>query len=213
MSTTEKFRRAKGCPMRFYDLKRHWTRRVEPHLGDEGLNCILVRDFDKYTFGRWRKRFLPGMYPAEFETCDWNCGHRGPQPRFWRYVKHAACHWLVNFALRLATLASPARPWRVVTSWEHSTVWDGRTTLFDLQYSAFGVTPERCWEAVSVGEVLAPGEYLQVGTALHWREELRVMESLRRAMELTGLSVRDLKEKWREGVTAEALVRELNSPK
>ena len=38
-------------PMRYYDLKRHWTRRIEPHLTDERLNAILVRDFNKFTFG------------------------------------------------------------------------------------------------------------------------------------------------------------------
>ncbi len=209
MSSSGKLRRAEGGPMRYYDLKRYWTRRIEPHLGDEELNRILVGDFNKFTFGRWRKKFLPGMYPDEFESCDWQFGHRGPCPRFWRYVKHAACHWLVNFALRLATLAVPARSWRVVTSQEHSTVWDGRATLFDLQYSAFGVPPEKCWEVASGGAVLAPGEYLNVEPALHWREEVRVMETLRRASELTGLSVRDLKEKWRQGVTAEALLNEL----
>jgi hypothetical protein len=46
-------------------------------------------------------------------------------------VKHAACHWLVNFALRLAILAEPARPWQIVSSQAHSTVWDGQSTLFD----------------------------------------------------------------------------------
>jgi hypothetical protein len=31
--------------MRCYDVKRHWTRRIQPHLADEKLNAILVRDF------------------------------------------------------------------------------------------------------------------------------------------------------------------------
>lgn len=209
MSTTEKLRRAEGSLKRYFDLKRHWTRRIEPHLGDAVLNRILVRDFDKFTFGRWRKRFLPGMYPDEFESCDWQFGHRGPYPRFWRYVKHAACHWLVNFALRLAMLAVPTRPWRIVSSQKHSTVWDGRATLFDLQYSALGVPPEKCWEAARPGEVLAPGDYLEVGPALHWKKEQQVLAVLRKASELTGLSVMELKEKWRQGVTVEALLGEL----
>jgi hypothetical protein len=96
--------------MRYDDLQRHWTRRIEPHLDDSSLNAILVRDFHKFTFGRWRKRFTPGQYPRQFESCNWDWGHKGPEPRYWRYVKHAACHWLVNFNLRLAQLAEPARP-------------------------------------------------------------------------------------------------------
>jgi hypothetical protein len=41
--------------MRYYDLKRHWMKRIEPHLGDEKLNAILTRDFNKFTFGNWNK--------------------------------------------------------------------------------------------------------------------------------------------------------------
>src|SRR5262249_35147035 len=85
-------------PMRYYDFKRHWTKRVEPHLGDAELNKVLVRDFNKFTFGRWRKRFGPGMYPDQFESCDWRLNHRGPLPRYWRYVAGSACHSLVQFA-------------------------------------------------------------------------------------------------------------------
>jgi hypothetical protein len=72
--------------MRYYDFKRHWTMKVEPHLGDPELNRVLVRDFNKFTYGRWRRRFGPGMYPDEFESCDWRWSHRSPQPRYWRYV-------------------------------------------------------------------------------------------------------------------------------
>src|ERR1700674_4649552 len=117
--------------MEYYDLKRHWTRRIVPHLDNRELNRILVRDFNKFTYGRWLKRFLPGMLPAEFESCEWAFGHRGRPPRFWSYVKHAACHWLVNFNLKLAMLAEPERKWRIVTSDNHSTVWDDAQTLFD----------------------------------------------------------------------------------
>ena len=83
--------------------------RIKPHLADREAQKLLVRDFNKLTFGRWGERFTPGMTPHQFETCDWACGHRGRTPEFWRYVKHAACHWLVNFNRRLATLAEPER--------------------------------------------------------------------------------------------------------
>jgi hypothetical protein len=96
-------------------------------------------------------------------------------------------------------LAVPAMHWRIVTSQEHSTVWDGRATLFDLQYSAFGVPPDKCWEAVSGGVALAPGEYLIVEPPMHWQEEARVIETLRRASEATGLPLKEIRARWAVG--------------
>lgn len=147
--------------MRYYDVNRHWTRRIEPHLADEKLNFILVSDFGMYTYGRWRKRFKAGQVPRDYESCDWSVDHRGKEPRYWRYVKHSACHWLVNFNLRLAQLAAPGRPWRILTSDEHSTVWDGKDTLFDLGYLAFGIPAEECF-ALANGRELKPGRELRV---------------------------------------------------
>ena len=37
--------------LRYYDLRRHWTKRIVPHLNDEFLNAILVRNFNKFTWG------------------------------------------------------------------------------------------------------------------------------------------------------------------
>src|SRR4051812_19826762 len=108
--------------MRYYDLIRHWTKKIEPHLGDRELSDVLVHDFNKYVYGRWRKRFTHGQYPRQFESCDWDLGHRGREPHYWRCVKHGACHWLVNFNLRLAMLAQPRRPRRIITSPLHSSV-------------------------------------------------------------------------------------------
>ena len=148
--------------MHYYQFQRHWTKRIVPHLGNEELNKLLVKDFNKYTSGRWRKRFLPGMFPDEFESCDWRLDHRGRVPRYWRYVKHGACHWLVNFALRLAMLAEPQRKWRIITSDNHSAVWDGQETLFDLQFYSLGVPVEECMTSLVGGVQLKPGQYLKV---------------------------------------------------
>jgi hypothetical protein len=157
--------------LRYYDLRRQW-RRVEPHLADKELNRILVSNFHKYTFGRWGRPFARGQFPRDFENCDWDVGHRGPEPRFWRYVKHAACHWLVNFNLRLAMLAEPGRPWRIVTSPAHSTVWDGEHTLFEFTFLALGVPPEECLTlARTGGRVLAPGRRIRVYYAEPFRCE------------------------------------------
>jgi hypothetical protein len=155
--------------MRYYNLSRHWTKRIVPHLADEQLNKILVHDFNKFTWGRWRQRFERGKFPADFESCDWACEHRGRRPRYWHFVKHAACHWLVNFALRLACLAEPNRKWRIVSSESHSTVWDGEHSLFDFNFQAMNIPAAECWEQASKGgEQLTPGKLLKVHFAEHY---------------------------------------------
>ncbi len=49
-------------------------------------------------------------------SCDWGWDRRGRPPKYWDYVKHGACHWLVNFNLELANLAKPKRIWRILMS-------------------------------------------------------------------------------------------------
>jgi hypothetical protein len=90
---------------RYFDPMKNW-RRIKPHLAE--VEPVLVRDFNKYTFGRWREEFTAGHKPFEFESCDWWMSHwtsrRGRMPAYWQYVKHGACHWLCNFNLELAQL-------------------------------------------------------------------------------------------------------------
>jgi hypothetical protein len=72
-SDAETLRRKISQPVtvRYYDVARHWTKRIEPHLKDDVLNKILVRDFNDYTQGRWGEVFYPGTYPENIESCDW----------------------------------------------------------------------------------------------------------------------------------------------
>ena len=151
---------------KYYDLKKNW-RRVRPHLADKELNDILVRDFNKYTFGRWGEEFTHGCLPCEFECCDWDQVKRGRRPAFWNYTKHSACHWLVNFNLRLAMLVMPDRAWRIITSAKHSTVWDGDELIFDFNFQAFGVDPNECFD-LAFHEELPPGKYKRVYWAAHY---------------------------------------------
>ena len=142
--------------MQYYDLKCNWPK-IKPHLANKELNAILVIDFNKYTYGRWRTPFKAGMYPDDFETNDWRCERRGRPPQFWRYVEHAACHWIVNFTLKLAMLAEPQKKWRIITTQKHSTVWDGERTLFDFNFQAMGISPAECF-LLTRGHELAPGK-------------------------------------------------------
>ncbi len=156
--------------MRYYDIPRNWTKRIAPHLGDEKLNAVLVRDFHKFTYGRWGKPFGPGDFPRNFESCDWDRDYFGKrQPRYWMYVKHSACHWLVNFNLRLAQLVDPKREWRIITSRDHSTVWDGKDTLFEFNFLAFGLPARQCFGWANERH-LKPGKELKVYMAKHFSE-------------------------------------------
>jgi hypothetical protein len=73
---------------------------------------------------------------------------------------------VVNFNRKLAELVEPRRPWRIVTTQAHSTVWDGDQTLFDINFFALGVDPDEAWR-------LANGRKLKVGADLRchpsWR--------------------------------------------
>jgi hypothetical protein len=135
----------------------HWVDARNPVIivvPDRLASYRLKDDFNKYTTGRWGQRFRRGDYPEDFEGCDWRWSVRGRHPRYFQYVKHGACHWLVNFNLTLAQLVEPKKEWRMVTSRIHSTVWDGEHTLFDLNGLALfkGGAPE-CF----VLAALAPG--------------------------------------------------------
>jgi hypothetical protein len=147
-----------GTNAEYYDLKRNW-RKVRRHIEHPEVQAMLVRDLNRYSWGHRRKKFEPGMKPSQFESCDWQLRHRERLPAFWAYTKHAACHWLVNFTLRLAQLVEPKRQWRIITSQKHSTVWDGERLLFDFNFQAMQISPEQCF-ALAYGKELEPNELL-----------------------------------------------------
>jgi hypothetical protein len=172
--------------VKYYDLTKNWSK-VRRHLNDKELNDILVLDFNKFTYGTWRQKFIHGQYPTDFETCDWQCERKGRIPAYWKYTKHAACHWLVNFTLKLAMLVMPNQPWRIITSAKHSTVWNGGDLIFDFNFQAFGISPSECFEDAFEGEQLAVGEYLKCYMAEHWKRirKAPIQETIRTKPELS----------------------------
>lgn len=144
--------------MKYYPLTKKWNK-VKKHIPNENVQSALVRDFNKFTYGRWEQKFEYGMLPRQFETCDWDICRVGRHPEYWNYVKHSACHWLVNFNLNLAKLVEPKKKWRIITSQLHSTVWDGEETLFDFNFSALQVCPNEAFE-------LANKRQLKIGKEL-----------------------------------------------
>jgi hypothetical protein len=145
---------------------KHW-RKVKRHVDNPRVVDTLVREFNKFTYGHWGNRFTTGQYPFEFENCYWYDHHRGRRPQFWNYAKMEACHWLVNFNLELAQLVEPGRVWRIITSDEHSTVWDGHDTLFDFNFLAFGIPPKECFD-LAYKHKLKPSQHLRNAYPNHW---------------------------------------------
>jgi len=109
--------------------------------------------------------------PSCFEPSpDWRCERwnddgrmrPGPVPHFFDFVCLRACHWLVDVNAWVATKVEPGRAWQVLTSDRHSTLWDGRRTLFDLNYVALGISVAECW-------ALAAGRYhSRIVPLAHW---------------------------------------------
>lgn len=142
----------------YFDFKTHWQT-LKPIFESPQARAILDRDFEHYitmkranyvkhakskglstTKHGWY--FTKGKLPFEYDSCDWRCDCE--LPAWHEYVCHGACHWLVNTLLYAAMTAYPNKAWRIVTSLEHSTVWDGENTLFDLNYATIGVSVEEC---------------------------------------------------------------------
>jgi hypothetical protein len=66
-----------------YTIQPRIGGKFQPHLSDLELNEILVRDFNKYTFGRWRKEFLPACLTVWDGGCllfDFNAPALGISP-------------------------------------------------------------------------------------------------------------------------------------
>lgn len=170
--------------MKYYPIQKKWAK-IKPLIQNKEVQDILVDNFNKFTFGRWNNRFKHGMKPHEFESCDWWChDRRGRMPEYWNYVKHAACHWLVNFNLKLAQLVEPKKEWQILTSQKHSTVWDGNDTLFDFNFSALGVDPQEAFDmAYEDGELIEIGKTIEIHFAEHY-----TIEQQRKQQEKNGLN-------------------------
>lgn len=155
--------------MKYYPIQKKWAK-IKPLIQNKEVQDILVDNFNKFTYGRWEQRFKHGMKPHEFESCDWWChDRRGRMPEYWNYVKHAACHWLVNFNLKLAQLVEPNKEWQILTSNKHSTVWDGNDTLFDFNFSALGVDPQEAFDmAYEDGHLIEIGKTIKIHFAEHY---------------------------------------------
>jgi hypothetical protein len=138
---------------KYFTIGKHWTNKIKPVIESTNAQKILHHDFKKYIKSKQHdlnneykssgsnKRvnwnFTKNCTPWDWDSVDWRLFRFGRPPAFDAYVCHGACHWIVNTLLYTANIAFPKKQWRIVTSDQHSTVWDGQYTFFDMNYLEF----------------------------------------------------------------------------
>lgn len=155
---------------RYIDIQKHW-RRLGPIFKSETAFKVWKPCMEENI--QWKAEDHGFEYrprpdaktPSDYECCDWRCDRRGRRPAFWDFVCHAACHWLVDLNLYVATRAFPNQPWRILTCStaknNHSTVWNGnlqKPLLFDANFLALGVAPSEALKIAWQGKELWPWE-------------------------------------------------------
>ena len=154
-------------PLEYVDLKKHWNK-IEALLAPGSpINDRMRHDFSLYVEGRWGEHgisFDDYEWPNDLESFSWQGSTVGRPPRFWKLVKHGACHWLVNYQLMLARAIMPKHDWRILTSDDHSTVWNMKGLLWDANFLALKKTPQEAFDLANY-EVMQAGEMLPLGLA------------------------------------------------
>ena len=148
----------------YFPLGKHWSKKIKPVFESTKAQEILTRDFKKYV--KMKQHTLNAEYesrgvntrvrfnyskkctPHKWDSVDWRFDRVGRPPAYDKYVCHGACHWIVNTLLFTAFTIYPTVPWRIVTSDQHSTVWDGANVFFDMNWLSLGIPVEYCFEAI-----------------------------------------------------------------
>lgn len=158
--------------LRYFPIQKRW-RRLGPLFKSEESKSIWLPNMLEYMHQRahdnsftYKRDRDNESFPSCFDSCDWRFVRDlpGPAPEYWEFACHSACHWVADMCLYVASNAYPDTPWRIVTSDKHSTVWNGCSktpVLFDVNFSAIGVSPKEAWELASLGRMLKPGQWLR----------------------------------------------------
>ena len=142
----------------YYDIQKNW-RKLKPWFDEGYIIETAHKEMEDYSEGKAEtygfpyrpKKLTKDWKVSDYDGCDWRfsdpgLGRPGRKPKYWDWVCHGACHWVNNVGMLVASFALPKYDWRIVQSDLHTTVWDGKDTLFDLNFLALGVSPEDAWE-------------------------------------------------------------------
>lgn len=190
---------ANEWPKEYYPIQQKWRRLGPLYRSIDAaliwyveMESFLRNKAEQHGFPYRPKQYTDALAPAAYDGCDWRiCRSRpGPAPAFWEYVCHSACHWTCSLHLWVASEVAPDRPWRIVTSQKHSTVWDGHKTLWDGNFLALGVPAAKAWELAAkqpnsceleVGELMLHDTPPQIEGTLEMLERKWKAENGRRA--------------------------------
>jgi hypothetical protein len=94
------------------------------------------------------------------------------QPMDGMVIGHSASAETALTSPLRSSRVEPTRAWRIITSDQHSTAWDGERLLFDFNYQAMGISPQECFDR-AYKEELTPGKLRVTHLAKHWKTEVR----------------------------------------
>ena len=148
--------------MKYINLKYWWPKAEKIYRSAEARLIWLPDMMDYSEMRRERAEELgvrcngssPSVHalPSDYDSCDWRYhDKKGPHPRYWDFVCHSACHYLVDLHLYVATTVCPNSDWIIVSAPKHSAVWDQKNTLWDLNFLALGVPADEAFELANDG--------------------------------------------------------------
>ena len=152
---------------KYYDIQKNW-RKLKPLYEQDSVlflsYCEMeahaearLTDFNKeneadgiaHRYSYEPKTFTKDLRPWDYESCDWMCYYDKPgrKPGYFQWVRHSACHWIVNANYLVITELEPNHPWQIVESDFHSTCVDvSRGLMFDTNFLALGISAEECYQ-------------------------------------------------------------------
>jgi hypothetical protein len=144
-SFLEPFKLPSDC--QYFDIEAHWDG-LEPIYESDNVKLACRVEYNSLLIARWlvdgkcyplelHKNF---KYPEFFDETDWRTEQ--PEKPYYKWTCSESCHWISNVNLLVAMFYQPEREWRLIKSREHSTVWDGETTIFETQFLALGIPVE-----------------------------------------------------------------------
>jgi hypothetical protein len=136
--------RTKKLPLdcEYFDHRKHW-RKLQPIFESDEIKDVSNREMNSFKLADYHpgnRVYRTFRYPEEYDYGDWRFWRgRGRPANYLKWVCAGSCHWSAVVNLHVLKIYQPEIPWQLVTSRDHSTVWDGNKLIFDMQYYALTV--------------------------------------------------------------------------
>ena len=119
-------------------------RGLNPHGGWDKMDIDeLQRTVVEYTYDITD---VDDLLPRHFDTTSWRYIQRGETcPKFWDFVCHGACHYMVELHLWVITQVKPEHDWRIIQSDLHATIWNGKDLIYDPRFEAMKISINECF--------------------------------------------------------------------